>query len=495
MDFFQELTLGEKKGVPFYRLYINGEWMESAKNESFEVFNPADGKLVAHVAKSGVNEAAKAVEAAFLARSAMEDLSPFERSEILLKAADLLIQYQDCLSERIVLEAGKPITDAYHELAAGIKRLQFGAEEARSIKGEYLPGGTTSADGKNKWGIVLRKPLGVVLGITPFNYPLFIPLSKIVPALAAGNTIVLKPASDDPTPALYLAQIFAEAGLPAGTLNVLTGGGAEVGDYLVSHPKIDMVSFTGSTQVGRRIAEKAVFAKLHLELGGKSPAIISQKADLDFAAKESVKGALKFSGQRCDAISRLLVEEPVYKEFVEKVIEEVKKWKAGDPKDPAIQVGPLINEAGLKKVLMLVNDALDKGAILELGEELNEQQGLLVKPIVLSGVTPHMRIAWEETFGPVVTVIRVKNLDEALDITNQSEFGLDSSIFTQDVDEALYFARHLQSGTVQVNGAPAHGVGDFPFGGDEESGLGREGIGLSVDEMSRLHTVVFNPRK
>ena len=494
-DIFKELTLGTKDGVSQYRMFINGVWTEAEGNETFSVESPYDGRVVAYAAKATVNDAAKAVEAAYLARQKMRELSPFERAEILQKAAKLLEEHKDEVIVRIVAEAGKPVTEAKGEVGASIKRITVGAEEAKSLQGTALNGGTVSADGKNKWAVVSHMPLGVVLGITPFNYPCFIPLSKIVPALAAGNTLVVKPASDDPTPVLYLAAIFKEAGLPDGAFNVITGGGAEVGDYLSAHPKVNMVSFTGSTKVGHRIAEKAVMAKLHLELGGKSPSIVSKHADLDVAVKESVKGAIKFSGQRCDALSRMLVEAEVYDEFVRKVTEEVKHWDVGDPTSPETHIGPLINKAGFDKVKELVGDALEKGAKLEYGEVPDEKNGLLVSPMVLTGVTSDMRIAWEETFGPVVSIMKVQSFDEALSLTNQSEYGLDASVFTTDVNEALYAARIIESGTVQINGAPAHGVGDFPFGGDEESGIGREGIKLSAEEMSRLHTVVFNPKK
>lgn len=491
---FADMILGEKNGAPIYRMFVGGEWIDGDSGEHFEVVNPEDGKVVALVPSGSIENASKAMDAAYLARKEMEFMSPVKRSEILAKAAALFAEHQEEVVQRIVVETGKPVTDAHGEVSAAIKRLQYAAEEAKSIKGETIPGGTISDKGVNQTALLVRKPLGVILGITPFNYPCFIPMSKIAPALAAGNTVVIKPASSNPTAVLYLGKFLEEAGLPAGAYNVVTGGGKELGSYLASHPKVNMISFTGSSKVGNEIAHQAGKVKLHLELGGKCPSLVSQNADLDVAAKESVKGALKFSGQRCDALSRFLVEEKVYDKFVKNILSEVKKWKVGEIQDKETECGPLINEAALMKVLDLIDDAVTKGAKVLYGKEIKEGS-LLMHPVVLVDVTTKMRIAWEETFGPVLSIIKVKDFDEAIAIANASEYGLDSSVFTQDVDEAMYAANHLESGTVQINAAPAHGLGNFPFGGDEESGMGREGIGYSVQDMTKVHSIVFNPKK
>src|SRR3989339_17880 len=490
---FAGMTMGEKNGIPSYRMFIGGQWVESTNGETFEVVCPESREVVSYIAKATIDNASKAMEAAYLARKEMEYLSPVKRSEILRKAALLFQAHQDEVIKRVVLETGKPISEAHHEIAAAIKRLEYAAEEAKSIKGESIPGGTISDAGVKQTALLTRKPLGIILGITPFNYPCFIPMSKIAPALAAGNTIVIKPASSNPSPVLYLAKFLQEAGLPDGAINVVTGEGAELGDYLSTHPKVNMISFTGSSKVGNRIARLAGKVQLHLELGGKCPGIVSQKADLDLAAKECVKGGLKFSGQRCDSLSRFLIEEKVYDKFVEKVLLEVKKWKIGEIFDEETQLGPLINESALMKVLDLIDDAVAKGAKVSLGKEI-AKDSLLMSPVVLTDVTTKMRIAWEETFGPALSLIKVKNFEEAISIANMSEYGLDSSVFTQDIDEAMYAANHLESGTVQINAAPAHGLGNFPFGGDEESGMGREGIGYSVYDMTKVHSIVFNPK-
>jgi len=257
---------------------------------------------------------------------------------------------------------------------------------------------------------------------------------------------------------------------------------------MVSHPKVGMISFTGSSAAGKHIASVAGMKKLHLELGGKCPGIVFEDADMDLAVRECVKGALKFSGQRCDSLSRILVQEKIANTFVKKVLAEVKNWKVGDPRKKSTRIGPLINEKAADKVEELVRDAVSKGARLLTG---GKRRGLYFEPTVLDRVKANMRIAWEETFGPVVTIIRFRTFDEAIKISNQSGYGLDASVFTRDIDKAVKAANLLECGSVTINAAPAHGLGNFPFGGDKDSGIGREGLVYSVEEMTKLHTIVF----
>ena len=479
----------QRKNV--YKMFVNGKWVDARSNEKIEVLNPATGEAVAEIPRANSQDVHAAIEAAFYAKDTSKRLSAAERSTILEKVAHLMEQREKEFTERIVLEAGKPYEESESEVKAAILRIRFAAEEAKDIRGEAFRGDMVTGTAK-KVGMMLRYPLGVIVGISPFNYPLNNPASKIGPAIAAGNTVVFKPSSDDPSPVILLAQCFEEAGLPAGILNVVTGGGQEVGDELVTNPRVNMVSFTGSTDVGRHIAEKAVFAKLHLELGGKCPALVFDDADLDLSVKEVGKGAFKYAGQRCDALSRILVVEGIYDAFVSKMVEEAKNWSLGDPMDLHIKMGPLIHEAGMQKVEALVQDAVNKGAILHVGGK--KRSGLFYEPTVLSNVTTEMRIAWEETFGPIAAIMKMKDSAEALEIANRSEFGLDSAVFTQNVDRALDAALRLETGTVQINAAPSHGVGNFPFGGDEVSGLGREGIKVSVEEMTSTKSIIFNQR-
>ncbi|MBN2517694.1 MAG: aldehyde dehydrogenase family protein [Candidatus Altiarchaeota archaeon] len=478
-------------GVQIYKMYIDGEWVEASNRATFEVRNPFDNSLLARVQKATINDAERAVSSAIANKGKMAHMDAVDRAKLLEKVGNLIYQYFDYFVSIIVADGGKPVSVARGEVEATAERFKFAAEEAKEIMGESLLGDNVPWH-RRKVGMVLRQPLGVVLAISPFNYPLFIASAKIAPALAAGNAVVAKPASDDPIAVLFLARIIEMAGFPRGVFNVITGGGGDIGDYLAKHENIDMNSFTGSSEVGEHIANIAGMKKLHLELGGKSPALVLEDADLDVATKQCVSGALKYSGQRCDAISRILVVDSVADKFIKKVLKEVENWKVGDPREESVQIGPIINERAVQKIDELVQDAVAKGAKLLAGG--NRLQGQYYPPTVLDKVTPNMRIAWEETFGPVVTIIRVKDYEEAIRIANESVYGLDASVFTESVDKALDAALRLEDGTVNINAAPAHGVGNFPFGGDKESGMDREGIKFSVEDMTKLHTIIFNPK-
>ena len=491
MGIWDPIRFVTEDGTTIYKMFINGEWVESENKETFEVLNPANNELVARVQKATINDCEKALNAAFNAKKTMEDLEAYKRAEILEKISELILENKDDLVDTIVSETGKPIKLAEGEVKATAERYKYAASEAiLLLRGEFIEG-SMSPHKVGMLGMVVRKPMGVLLAISPFNYPLFIASAKVAPAIAAGNSVILKPASANPIIAIKLARIIELAGIPKGAFNLITGGGKDVGDYLVKSEKVDMISFTGSSQVGKHIASTAGMKKLHLELGGKTPALVLKDADLDLAAKECVKGALKFSGQRCDAVSRILVEREVADEFVKKVLEEVKKWKMGDPRDPKTSVGPLINRWAIEKVDSLVKDAISKGAKLLMG---GKYTNLYYEPTVLDGITEEMRIAWEETFGPVIAIMRVNSYEEALDIANRSEYALDGCVFTKDMNKALDAALRLECGSVTINAAPSHGLGLFPFGGDEESGMGREGIKESILEMTRLHTIVLRKR-
>ncbi len=490
MSIFDEIRFLSDKDL-VYKMFIGGSWVESSDKKTFDVLSPIDGSLVGKVQKATKKDAENAVEEAFKAKEKISNMAAIDRSEILRKASKILEKNKDEVIKTIVLEAGKPVKLAEGEVNASILRLEYASEEIKMMRGEFLKGDVVPKH-KKRLGIIMRKPLGVILAITPFNYPLYTAVAKIAPAIAAGNSIVLKPASDDPICLLLFGKILEEAGIPKGVINIITGGGSEIGDYLISHEKVDMVSFTGSSAVGKHIASIAGMKKLQLELGGKCPAIVLEDCDIDLAVKECVKGSLEFSGQRCDAVSRILVVDSIADEFIKKVLDEVKKWKLGDPREPSTSLGPLINERAVEKVESLVKDALDKGAKLLRG---GKRKDLYYEPTVLDNVTTEMRIAWEETFGPVITIIRVNSYEDAIKIANQSEYGLDSCIFTKNIDLAMDAAQKLESGAVHINAHPTHGLGEFPFGGVKSSGLGREGIKYSIENMTRIHTIVFHPKE
>jgi len=440
------------------------------------------------VQAGAAKDAQAAVNAAYESRKKIRDVPAIDRIDMLNRARHIVEEHIEEFATTLVLEAGKPIGSARGEVRAASNRIKMTMEEARRIFGEYVPG-DWSEDTMAKFALVIHEPIGVIACVTPFNYPLFSVVAKVVPALVSGNSVVIKPSSDDPLSAILLARAFQEAGVPDGVLNVVTGTGKDIGDELVNNDLVGMVTLTGSTETGKHVAKIVGMKKMHLELGGKGSAIVAADADLGLAAKKVAEGSLKYSGQRCDAISRVLVEEAVAARLADLLSSEIKSWKLGDPRDEKMSLGPLINPAAAERVQSLVDDAVSKGASLLAG---GKHKGTYFEPTLLDRVPLEARIAWEETFGPVITVIRVKNIDEAIQVSNRSKYGLDSSVFTNNLYTAWKVSKALEEGSVSINDAPSHGVGYFPFGGNKDSGLGREGVGYSIDEMTRLKTIQFN---
>lgn len=484
-ELFRPLYAMSEVGVPVFRAYIGGQWL--AGQQHLGVDTPIDGSIVAGVPQCGAAEARAAVDAAFQARRAIRNLPGNRRIEVFEKAAQLLKDHQASFEEALLLEAGKPAHDRHGEAKAAMERLRAARSEAKHIYGEYLPG-DWSADTVGKMALVVREPLGVVACIGPFNYPLFIPTAKIVPALLAGNTVVAKSSSETPLSLLLLARVLEASGLPPGTLNVVTGSGRAVGEALVRDERVRMVSFTGSTDVGKRIHAIGGMKRYHLELGGKGHALVLDDADVSLAAQKCVEGAVKNAGQRCDAISAVVVQEQVADEFVEHAAAAALQWPAGDPRSPDTKVGPVVSDEAAARVEGLVRDAQARGARLLCGGERRQR---LLSPAVLDHVTQDMRLANEETFGPVIPVLRARDEEHALQLATRTPFGLDSCVFTRSFDRMWRAAKRMACGEVTINDLPKHGIGHFPFGGQRESGMGREGIGYSVDEMTELKTIVF----
>ncbi len=476
------------KDVPEFKIFIGGRWLESASGGEMDVRSPVDGSVVARVQAATAEDVDRAVKAAYDSRRKIRDIPAIDRIEMLNAARHVIEKHADEFVRTMVLEAGKPMSAAKSEVRASLNRIKMTMEEARRIFGEYVPG-DWSEDTMAKFALVIHEPIGVIACVTPFNYPLFSVTAKVVPAIVSGNAVVVKPASDDPISAILLARAFQEAGIPDGVVNLVTGRGKDVGDALVNHELVGMVTLTGSTETGKHIAKLVGMKKMHLELGGKGCAIVASDADIGLAAKKVLEGSLKFSGQRCDAISRVLVEEAVASRFVEALLAEFGSWKMGDPRDERHNVGPLINEGAAERVQSLVDDAVSKGAALLRG---GRHKDAYFEPTVLDRVSLETKIAWEETFGPVVAVIRTRSIDEAIQVANKSRYGLDSCVFTNSLYTAWKVAKALEEGSVSINDAPSHGVGYFPFGGNKDSGLGREGIGYSIDEMTRIKTIQFN---
>ncbi|HEV3401149.1 MAG TPA: aldehyde dehydrogenase family protein [Acidimicrobiales bacterium] len=476
------------EGPPTLQLLVDGEWRAAVSGETFDVVSPIEGSVIARAQKGSNDDLEAAIAAAKAAQAKFRSVPSAERLEICERAGDILADHFDDFVQVIVADLGKTPESAQSEAKATRDRLRLVREEVRKIFGEFLPGDWID-DSIGKSAVVLREPVGTVAAIGPFNYPLFLAASKIIPALAAGNTVVAKAPSDDPVALVLFARVFEEAGLPPGVLNLVTGPGSEMGDLLASHPDISMISFTGSSGAGRRLAEKAGPKPLHLELGGNAPAIVLSDADLDLAVAKSVQGAFKNSGQRCDAVSLALVEASVYDDYVERAVREAEEWIVGDPRAEGVKLGPLVKPAAAERVHDLMEDAVGKGAKVVAGGELDAAYH---QPTVLAGVGLDADIVWEETFGPVLPIVRVADLDEALEISNRSRYGLDSCVFTTSLESAWRAARGLEVGQVHVNDAPLHGVGHFPFGGRKpDSGIGREGLGYSIDECTVLKTVVL----
>jgi len=485
---FFESICEAREGMPSFKMFIRGLWLDASGGGTFDVDTPIDDSVVARVPDSARIDVDAAIDAALDGHRAIQAIPGVDRIELLERARQVLLEHRDDFVRVLGAEAGKPAKDAEGEINATADRLRLAMVESREIFGEFIPGEWTR-DAKGRAAIVTRVPLGVVAAVCPFNYPLFIAAAKAIPALLAGNSVVLKPASDTPLSMLLFARVLEVAGLPPGAFNVVTGRGAPVGEALVSSPKVAMVSFTGSTEVGEAIVRNAGIKRLHLELGGKGMAIVLDDADLELAAEKCLEGSLKNAGQRCDAISAVLVVDEVADAFVARLEEKMTEWPQGDPRNPGIRVGPLINRMAARRVQGLIDDAVANGASLLRG---GRSHGCYVEPTLLDDVPLAARIAFEETFGPVVTVIRIADEGEAVGVSKMSRYGLDSCVFTNDYRRVWRIARDLRVGELTVNDHPRHGVGYFPFGGSKASGIGREGIGYSVDEMTELKTIVFN---
>lgn len=486
-EVFQEVIEKDGQGIWRAKNFIHGKWVWPGGTQEFTVTSPVDGSMFAKLPKGSAKEVHEAIASADLARPLIREIAAIDRIALFGRVRKLLDEQQEFFQHLLLWEAGKPEHEAQGEIEATKERLRMSLQEAKKITGEYLPG-DWSHDTIGKIAIVMHEPVGVVAAITSFNYPLYIPSAKIIPALLAGNAVVVKPASAVPLTLLCFARLIQEAGFPQGSINIVTGS-SEVGDALVSDPRVHLVSFTGSTEVGQHLARTAGLKKLHLELGGKGVAIVLEDCDLDLAAKKCVEGSLKNAGQRCDAISSILVMEPIADELVRRMKIEITKWTVGDPREKTTRVGPLISESAAKRVMDLIEDARKKGAKLLAG---GKRRGAYIEPTLLDFIPDHARIASEETFGPVVSVNRVKDEEEALAVASRPQYGLDSCVFTNNYYRMWHLAKSLEVGGVTINDLPRHGVGYFPFGGIRNSGIGREGIGYSIEEMTQHKTVIFN---
>jgi glyceraldehyde-3-phosphate dehydrogenase (NADP+) len=471
-----------------YLNLVDGEWVSGRSGQVIDIVSPVTGDVVGQVQAFDTSDVDTAMEAAKAGQVAWGAMPVHERARVLHKAADALEARVEEISGVLQNEIAKDTDSAESEVRRTVDFIRFAADEGKHMEGETIGSESFPGFTKSKLSFVTRVPLGVVLAISPFNYPVNLSASKLAPALIAGNSVVLKPPTHGAMSALHLAAAFHDAGLPAGVLNTVTGRGSEIGDYLVSHRRVDFINFTGSTEVGRHIAKLAGMVPMLLELGGKDAAIVLEDADLPSAAKKIVAGAYSYSGQRCTAVKRVLVMEAVADELVALIAEAVGKLRVGDPAR-GVNVTPLINRVAADFVQALIDDAIAKGATLLAG---NRRERNLVYPTLFDNVTVDMRLAWEEPFGPVLPIMRMPSVERAIDIANMSEYGLQSSVFTRDIDRAFYIASRLEVGAVQINNKPERGPDHFPFSGVKSSGMGTQGIRYSIEAMSRPKAIVLN---
>ncbi|MEW6581885.1 MAG: aldehyde dehydrogenase family protein [Actinomycetota bacterium] len=453
-------------------------------NEDLEVRSPFSGELVARVALAGAADAAAAV------RAAAGHLPPppvAERAAVLDRAAVLVAERAGVLARVIALEAGKPVAQARGEVARCVDTLTFAAAAARTLGGEVVPM-EASAAGRGKVAFVVREPVGVVAGISPFNFPLNLVAHKVAPAIAAGCPVVVKPAEATPLSALALGGILLEAGLPPGYLTVLPGPGGVVGQALVDDPDVALVSFTGSPEVGWGIRRRAPRKTVALELGNSTPVIVAADADLDDAARRIARSGFTHAGQSCISVQRVYAAREVHDEFLALLSDRVAELVVGDPLDEATDVGPLIDVAARDRVVAWIDEACEAGARVEAGGDVID--GLL-RPTVVSGITPDMSLSCREVFGPVVGVAAYRSVDEAVDLANSTPYGLQAGVFTARVDRALAWSRRLRFGGVVVNETPTFRADQQPYGGVKDSGNTREGPAYAVRTMTEEKLVIL----
>ena len=467
---------------------LDGNWVPPSSGDYIEIYSPVDGSLVGKVPAMNREDVDRAVSNARESMKSWAETPIYERARVFYQAADLLESNAEEIAHILTMEIAKDKKSAVFEVQRTADFLRYTADAGKGIAGEAINGDNFPGGSKTKVSYVSRVPLGTVLAISPFNYPINLSVTKVAPALIGGNTVLLKPATQGSISALYLARVMQEAGLPRGVLNTITGLGSTIGDYVVTHPGVNFINFTGSTEVGRHISKLSSMVPLMLELGGKDAAIVLPDADMDFAADNIVSGAYAYSGQRCTAVKRILTQENVADQLIPKLLSRIAKLPVGDPRDNAVIV-PLINSKAADFVMSLIDDAVAKGATVLTGGTRN---GNLIQPALIDYVTTDMRLAWEEPFGPVLPILRVKDMQDAIDIANRSEYGLQSSVFTKNIHDAFFVASQLEVGTVQINSKTERGPDHFPFLGVKASRMGTQGVKYAIEAMTRPKAVVFN---
>ncbi len=465
-------------------VFISHEWKRTATTAP--VLNPFTGERIADVHQAGKDEAEAAIAAAVSAFHSMRRLSSHARSQALAGLALQLTARQEEFAQTMTAEAGKPITDARREVGRAIQTFVVAAEEAKRIPGEVLPLDWTP--GLEPYiGLTRRFPIGPILGITPFNFPLNLVAHKLAPALAAGNPIVIKPAPQTPLTALLLGELILQTDLPAGAVSIVPCAN-DVAEHMVIDPRFRLLSFTGSAAVGWMLKSKCGKKKVVLELGGNAGVIVEPDADLELAAQRCVTGGYVYSGQTCISVQRVYVHAAVYDTFLEKLTTKVRALKAGDPADQGTVVGPVIDQGAARRIEEWVREAVAQGARVAVG---GTRSAALLEPTVLTDVTPSMKVSCRELFGPLLTVTPYTRFDDALAALNHSEYGLQAGVFTQDVNKIFQAYRELEVGAVLANEIPTFRADHMPYGGVKESGLGREGVRYAIEDMTELKLLVL----
>lgn len=492
-DFFEDIYIVKEDGLPCFKTYAAGEWVDSPTKMAIR--SPIDGSLIARVSVPEWSTVDRALDTVYTkGRWSIRNTPGEKRLRIIFRIADLIEEHEEEFVETLVVNAGKPLRHAKSEVEASVDRLRKAPLDLRMLGGDYIPG-DWSAHTLESEGIVRREPYGVVLAIVPFNYPLFDAVNKFVYSVVPGNAFVIKPPSADPLVTLMFVKLVVSAGFPGDAIAVVPLPGREA-SRLVADRRIHVISLTGSTRTGLEVIRNAGIKQFILELGGGDPAIVLADADLRTAAQKVAMGITSYSGQRCDAIKLVLVEEPIYEEFKKLLVEELSKVRVGDPRDPSTDMGPLTDPVAVDEMLNAVEEARARGCrVLYGGGRLGDQY---VEPTLVEvedkGTLKELSLYKEEVFAPVAVITSFTDLDEAIEIVNGRRYGLDAAIFGENLDKIRKLIRFLEVGAVYVNEYPRHGIGYYPFGGRKDSGIGREGIGYSIEYVTATKTIIYNYR-
>lgn len=468
------------------KMYLSGNWVD--RDDKMPVRNPFDQSELDTVPRATAADVDAAVTSAVRGSEVMGKMPAYDRYMILRRTADLMAERAEDLAQTITKEEGKVLVEGRGEVQRAIQTITLSSEEAKRLHGETVP--LDGAPGiTSQFGFTIRVPVGVVAAIAPFNFPLNLVCHKVGPALAAGNAVVLKPAGDTPLSALKLTEILLDAGLPAEAIQTITGSGAEIGDALTGDPRVRKITFTGSMEVGDQICRNAGIKKVTMELGSNSPLIVMNDADIEKVAAATVASGFANAGQVCISTQRVFADRDVYADFLDALVAPTEAFIAGNPLDESIKMGPMIRESDAARVHDWIAEAVGQGARVVAG---GDREGTLHAPTVVADVKPDMRVSREELFGPAVAVSAFGDIDEAIAMANDSRFGLSAGIFTQNVDWAMRFAREVQSGNLHINSSPQWRADIMPYGGLKDSGMGKEGPGYAIEEMTELKMVVFH---